>query len=41
MTVCAVADRFSEDQLEAKKELADAFITSYDQVPKMFREDFT
>ena len=25
----------------AKKELADAFITSYDQVPKMFREDFT
>ena len=39
MTVCAVADRYSEDLIDTKKKLADFYITSYEQVLDHSYED--
>ena len=34
MRVCAVEDTFSASQREEKKELADYYIESYDEIPR-------
>ena len=39
MTVCAVADQYSEDLIDTKKKLADFYITSYEQVLDHSYED--